>query len=485
MPSAHDQDITMQPHAKTNTDLDRWFKRLSDCNMPVLGNTVQRICQASADRASSASDLAAVVLQDAAMTSRVLKLANSAYYNPSGLEISTISRAVIMLGFDTVRSIGLSVAVVDTFLRGPAKSKVVGLMRQAVYAAVQAKAIAKQSGDPAPEEIFIAALLYHLGDMAFWSFADEQEARALDDALAHQEDPAKAELTVLGCTLRMLTLELAREWRLSEVLQEALQTKTASKGRGSRVLLGHELEAAVREHGWDSAAARLVTDKIASHIKLPPERARALISGSRRELEQAAQAFGVTLDLQNHASEAPGAVPTQVARPPDPMLQLKILRELSAALDKKPDIQLILDMVMEGIYRGIAMERALLAVLTPDRRSLRVKYVLGDADNRLADALRLDLAGAEGTFFRAALAGRSAVWHGSADTGLESSLSAEMRATLAESFFIAPLVVRDRDIGLIYADCRPSGRPLDAEAFSAFQHFIAQANISLEHLARR
>lgn len=460
----------------TAIGLAGWLKRLSDRDMPVLGSTVSGLCQASDERSTSAGDVAAIVLQDAAMTSRVLKLANSAYFNPGGNEISTISRAVVMLGFQTVRSIGLSVAIIDTFLRGQPKTRIVNLMRQAVYAAVQAKAIARHARDPAPEEIFIAALLYRLGEIAVWTFADDGEAAALSDALARTENPAQAELDVLGCTTRRLTLELVREWRLSDVLQDALQP-AGGRGRSVSVLLGHELEAAVRRHGWESAAVRAITDRIAASLKVPPERARELITGSRRELEKAAAAFGLVLDLETGAADAASAAPAQPARAPDPLLQLKILREVAAALEKKPDLQLILDMVMEGIYRGIAMDRVLLAVLSPDRRSLRVKYALGDSNDALAQSFAVDLAAPEAQWLRASLDSQGARWHdGSAALGLA--------AHRAESFFIAPLAVRGRQIGLIYADCQPSHRPLDSEAFQAFEHFITQANISLEHLTR-
>ncbi|KAB7627504.1 HDOD domain-containing protein [Alkalilimnicola sp. S0819] len=160
----------------TDTSLARWMHRLNERDMPVLNNTVQQLCNISTDTGASANDLAAVVLRDASMTSGVLRIANSAHYNRSGREINTISRAVVMLGFDTVRGIGLSQILIDTFLNGEARSHLVGLMRQSVYAAVQAKLIAQQAGDEAPEEIFIAALLYRLGEIAFWAYAGDQEA---------------------------------------------------------------------------------------------------------------------------------------------------------------------------------------------------------------------------------------------------------------------------------------------------------------------
>jgi HD-like signal output (HDOD) protein len=473
--------------AATSSGLSHWLQRLCGQDMPVLGGTVQRLCQASEDSKTSANDLAAVVLCDASMTSGVLKIANSAYYNCGSHDINTISRAVVLLGFDAVKSIGLSLAIIDTFLRGKSKDKVIELMRQAVYAAVQAKVIAQHSGDPAPEEIFIAALLHRVGEMAFWSLASPHETEALTRALAIAgQEPKAAEMEVLGCTLRQLSAGLARHWHLGELLESSLQPGlNRPQGRSGSVLLGHELEAAVREHGWDSAAVRRITDRIAAYTRVSSERAQEVIENSRSELLKAADAFGVTLDLKTGAGVG-GAHTSCAARAPDLMLQLKILRELSSLLDKKPDIQLVLDMVMEGIFRGIALDRVLLAVLAPDRSEFRVKYVLGDADNRLAERFRFKLNAPEMAFIRRALDQHKPV----STQQLSGSqrgrlLGAALREQMAEDFYLGPLVISGRTIGLIYADCRPSGQALTPDSFESFCHFIEQVNLALEHLTRR
>ena len=62
---------------------------------------------------------------------------------------------------------------------------------------------------------------------------------------------------------------------------------------------------------------------------------------------------------------------------PDPMLQLQILRELSSLMEVQPDFNSVLEMVLEGMYRGIGMDRTLFALRTPDHRFLVGRYALG------------------------------------------------------------------------------------------------------------
>ena len=83
-------------------------------NLKTLPVIAIRIQEVATDAGASANQLAEVVAQDQATSAKVLSLANSAFYGFSR-KISTIRQAVVVLGFDTIRSLALSVAVYDTF----------------------------------------------------------------------------------------------------------------------------------------------------------------------------------------------------------------------------------------------------------------------------------------------------------------------------------------------------------------------------------
>ena len=73
--------------------LDAWIERIRDQEMPIFGTTAREITALAEDDHSSVSTLTQAVLQDAAMTAKLLRLANSAYFNPARSSISTVSRA--------------------------------------------------------------------------------------------------------------------------------------------------------------------------------------------------------------------------------------------------------------------------------------------------------------------------------------------------------------------------------------------------------
>ena len=148
--------------------VEEWVHRISEEEMPIFKYTAETITRVTDDDDTSSGDLANVILQDASLTARILKLANSNYYNPTAAPINTISRAIVFIGFNLVRDLSLSLAIIDALLKNKPKARVMEVMSRSFHAAVQARNRAEQMGDESPEEIFIATLLHELGERAFW-----------------------------------------------------------------------------------------------------------------------------------------------------------------------------------------------------------------------------------------------------------------------------------------------------------------------------
>src|SRR6185436_13726087 len=179
------------------------------------------------NRLASGSDtnvnqLSAVILRDAALTAKVLRLANSAYFNPQGgQEATTISRAVVKLGFQGIKAISLSVMLIDSLLKKGAKQRMLEWLARGFHAAVQAERLVAMRDKSLKEDVFIAALLVHVGDMAFWSCRGEQ-MQELERILGDERGNTDYERNVLDTTLREITQQLASVWQLGDTLQEAL-----------------------------------------------------------------------------------------------------------------------------------------------------------------------------------------------------------------------------------------------------------------------
>lgn len=483
----------IQPPAQR--DLSTWVRRITDEQMPIFGRTVQEVVSIAEDDVSSAAQLGQVVLKDASMTSRVLKLANSTHYNPTRQKFSTISRAIMMLGFDAVRNMCLTVSLIDSLVEGTNRKHLVREVARCLHAATQAKMIAEERGDKHVEEIYITTLLLHVGDLAFWCFCGK-EGEALDAAMQlPHHTPESAQKEVLGFSLRKLSLGLAKEWGLSGMLQETLQDQQAKDPTKQTIFQAHKLAAAA-EKGWDSPAVKEITETLAEMTEMSSTRMKHKLHHCAKQAAENSAFYGakfiadvIPLPPQLNAELDGLEHPEPEANPahpePDSRLQLQILRELTSISGRDVNINVVIEMILEGIHRGVGMDRAMFALLTPDRRMMRSKFVLGDEEDELRSRFQFQVNSAEAQLPIYCMKKNASLWVGpNSPPSLKMHLTPELKRMLGtNAFFIAPIVVQGKPIGVFYADRGPSKRELDEESFDSFKHFTSQAGLVLNHLA--
>ena len=454
-------------------------------DMPAFGRTVDSIRDLAEDEKASATTLAEIILRDAALTTKVLKLANSAFFNPARAQINTVSRALVVLGFDAVANMALSLMLIDALLGTGVRDRVVAEMARSFHAAVQARTIATLRGDPNPEEVFISALLGKVGEMAFWCFGEEA-AQSLDAALTTGVPPEVAEQNVLGFRLRQVTAGLVREWRIGGLLTSLIERGEQAGEREASVALAQSLARAA-EAGWDSTNARDVMKRIEKHVDTPLDELLPMFAENALAAAQAATAYGAfeaarlipTIDARKFEEEDQDEEPAG----PNPGLQLKILRDLSMLIAGKPNLNELLTLALEGIFRGIGMDRALFAMVSGDRQQLVGKGALGNGGSALCRAFQFTLDGSPGELINSVILKHENFCVGHAFEA-PVRLDRLTRAGGMAPFAIAPIMVQGRAIGCFYAD-KVKGEPLSNDDAQSFLLFVQQASLGFEHLIGR
>jgi putative nucleotidyltransferase with HDIG domain len=153
-------------------DIERVIARVDD--LPTLPRTVLRITELVNDPKSSARDLARIITDDQVLAARLLKLVNSSFYGfPQ--RISTITGAIVLLGFDAIRNLLLTTSVFDLF----SNRKKISVIRQEQFwdhslgCAVAAKGIGNLLRYDRVEELFVAGLLHDIGKIVEMIFLPE------------------------------------------------------------------------------------------------------------------------------------------------------------------------------------------------------------------------------------------------------------------------------------------------------------------------
>lgn len=198
MPAAHDSSA-----------LRARVEKLTD--MATVPRSVQRLTELLSSPTASALDVADEIAKDQVLTAKVLKLMNSgfcAFQRP----ISTISHAMVLLGFDVVRTLVLSASMFDLF--DHANESLEGLWEHSLGTAQAANGLAQRLKVTNPEQYAVAGLLHDIGKVVI-AQAFPAEFRQIRAIVATRGGlQVDAEREVLGVTHPEVGLWLMKRWAL-------------------------------------------------------------------------------------------------------------------------------------------------------------------------------------------------------------------------------------------------------------------------------
>ncbi len=189
--------------------------------MPSLSTTVGKVMEICSRTDASPNELNKVVSLDPVLAGQVLKLINSAYYSLVN-KVTSLTRAITMLGMNTVKNMALSTAIIRT-VAGAKKSRALPTTKfwaHSIGAGVSAKLLGEVKGIPVMEreELFIAGLLHDLGKVPF----GDDYIEALNIAKFEQVPLHEVELDVMGIGHQEVGLMIADKWKLNEVISTCI-----------------------------------------------------------------------------------------------------------------------------------------------------------------------------------------------------------------------------------------------------------------------
>jgi len=188
-------------------------------DLPTIPLVLTRILDLVEDHNSTIQDLERAILSDQSITAKVLRLANSAFYGfPK--KITTISKAIILIGFNSVKNIAIGVSVFAAFQHrdGKGAEEIASGWAHAVAVAYGAKMLATKFGYAKPEEAFVGGLLHDIGKMILIHSNYEQYSCVLEATAAAGESQLAIERELLGGTHPEIGQILGVQWQLPDSL---------------------------------------------------------------------------------------------------------------------------------------------------------------------------------------------------------------------------------------------------------------------------
>ena len=366
------------------------------------------------------NELSNIILKDYALTSKLLRLVNSAVYGQYGGSISTVSRAVLILGFDAIRAAALSISIFEHLKNGHQADALKDAACASFLSGVLAKDLTRGKLTVDTEEAFIAGMLHRLGrHLSIYYFPEEfDEITRLVASRGILENAAARE--VLGADYAAFGVAVARQWNFPDKLLLAM-----TPPREGKVLAPNSPAAAVAHcAAFANDAAEAVgnangdADLEQRLLKLG-ERYRASIDINSKDLREAVSraveatrtyASVLSIDVESasffkqvvkrlqppsvaNAAESNGggrdsttgggakAAPTLQPDVPSPSdrrtFLVNAITDLTNALLDNTSVNQVFTMVLEAFYRGMGFSHVMLMIRDPKRNALQARFGFG------------------------------------------------------------------------------------------------------------
>lgn len=240
---------------------------------------------------STAADLHAVIANDPALSARVLKVVNSAFYALPG-QIGSINRAIVLLGLNAVKNIAIAASLAKLFRGGRLCPSFAAkdLWEHSIGVAAGTKLLAERTELPLADEAFLAGLIHDIGLMVLMQVRRPKLVQVLERVESESISFREAERQVIGATHEQFGRSLCDKWKFPASLarvaghhHEPMRLDSESRALACMVHVADVLagEAGIGYAG--TVRAEQIDEKVLAELKLTPES----IDEVRNELPEA------------------------------------------------------------------------------------------------------------------------------------------------------------------------------------------------------
>lgn len=457
----------ISPSALSDKTLELlWARVRQRGDMPGFSKVVTAIVGAMHGDDDREFNMTRTVLSDPTLTQRVLRLANSAMYSAFGQGINTVSKAVIVLGTETIGHLALGLKLIDGLAAAsPDTSNTRDEMGKAVLAGQIARQVASSSTQRDTEEAVVCSILHSLGRLMVSFYLPEQWAQVQVLVAQKSLDENEASREILGLALDEIGRAVGKRWGLPNGLVESLKDMPPRIAPG----ISHE----PLEHAdWLAAVSTMSTrcasvlsvegDAVLADLTLIAENYADMIgldvSFVLQAIETAQKVAADEVLLENvgaSADDEQKQLALALGKPADSIQILKRgVGDMGSGAAASTNTGQMMTVALETVYQGLGLSRAIAFLRNHDEGKYIARKSFGDGAEELLPRLRFNDA-YQPDVFHASLANDKMIFVEDAQApGFINKLPRWWREELgaSRSFMILPLMLNFHPVGFIYGD---------------------------------
>lgn len=431
--------------------------------LPGFSKVVNSIVGAMRGDNDREFNMTKTVLSDPALTQRVLRLANSAMYSVFGQGINTVSKAIIVLGTESIGHLALGLKLIDGLSNSTADTQETRIeLEKAVLAGHIGRQVASSASNRDVEEVVVCSMLHTLGRMMVTFYLPESWALMQARCTVDRTPDGDVVSEVLGLSLEAIGRAIAKRWGLPDSLvnsmaeahprptdepidhAEWLATVSTLSSRCADLIC--------RTEGADSALLSRLVGSYADMLGMDTGQILAAVDVALHTIEEEAL---VTRTIKPVASAAmPAQRPISLGKPADAAQQLaRGVTDIRGATQNASTAQL-LTMALETVFKGLGFSRAIAFLRSGERNQYAAHMCFGEGMQEMLGKLAFPDA-YQPDVFHAALANDKMIFVENAqDPAFAGKLPRWWKSTLfeARSFMVLPLTINRNPVGFIYGD---------------------------------
>ncbi|MFZ4759425.1 MAG: HDOD domain-containing protein, partial [Burkholderiaceae bacterium] len=457
-----------------------------DNALPALGQSVASVSKMASGESDTVDQLAQAILSDVSLTQRLLRCANSPLCRvKDAAPVTTVSRALVLLGFDQIKSLALSMLLVDRLVEGARARHVLRDFGQALSASSVARCTLQRCWPACAEEAAIGAMFRNVGRLIASVHEPAAVAAVRAKVLEGVAEGAAAK-ALIGRSYDELSLEVISGWGLPPRIQSALQPcpprPVAPRSSLDWVTLasafGDESAILERRFGPDARdkTVNALSRRFGDALGMDAEGILAILTQASRETVELAKALGLSSVIGELGHAADGVARTEsgtsVDAPAagaggaptggeaasrsatDDRRLLSTLAKISEALADSRGTGRVVQIATEALCELLRAKRTVYFARDDAAGAYRPRAAAGTELAALRGRVSLPTQFAP-TLFHAALAR-------GADLNIADMTTDSVRTRLpdwlmptfpdARSFLLLPVMVDGRPMGFFYAD---------------------------------
>jgi eukaryotic-like serine/threonine-protein kinase len=451
---------------------------------------------------SSSGELANVILKDISLTNKLLRVVNSSLYGNLSGKVTTISRAVFLLGAEKVRIAAASLMIMDHLQNKSQAAELKDAALISFFSSVIARNVAEKMMFHTTEEVFICTLLHNLGKHLVICYFPEEYNEIKNIIATKGSDEQSASKMVLGVSYSELGKGIGKSWGFPETIINSMdiiseaETKSAENETDLlKSIANYASElcavAAQADDMKRDEAMQAVCSKYKLTVSFPVNRTITMIEDAATKIDKYAEMFNINksrnpllqrlksygeekaLPGESSGSNVPDASSgmamslrtetiKRLSRAEEQSEMLKnCITEINEMLNSQSSISDAIYMILETMYRGFEFNRVLFCMVDQSHAKMAARFGFGENIDNILDQFQFKITRSSDFFNIAVMRMKDFIVDDSHAAGIRENLPGwYLKIINAHSFLIYPLIIKEKCIGMFYADKKTS-RMLD------------------------